>query len=54
MTDTNDLLNAHFEEQNAMSVCKNCGLDKEIIDAALAETYRNGETAGLAGKEETK
>jgi len=29
-------------------------VDVEIIDAALAEAYRNGETAGSAGKEEKK
>ena len=44
----------YCEEQNGMSLCKNCGLDKEMIDQALAEAYRNGETAGLAGKEENK
>ena len=42
----------YCEQQNGRSDCKNCGLDKELIDVALAEVYRNGETAGLVGKEE--
>lgn len=40
----------YCEEQNGMPVCKNCGLDEDMITEALEEAYERGVKAGIAMK----
>ena len=40
----------YCEEQNSMPVCKNCGLDEDMITEALEEAYERGVKAGIAMK----